>query len=78
MQGRSEDQRDLLDAESVTGHLMKPGSVFAFLARHRKRLFPDLCRDRHTGLEDVSQSRKGTCLSSLPVAVLLRQFALSQ
>ena len=41
MQGRSEDQRDLLDVESVAGHLLKPGSVFAFLAEHRRRLFPD-------------------------------------
>ena len=41
MQGRAEDQQELLDAESVVGHLMKPGSVFAFLAEHRKRLFPD-------------------------------------
>ncbi len=31
----------MLDAESVVGHLMKPGSVFAFLAEHRKTLFPD-------------------------------------
>ncbi len=31
----------MLDAESVVGHLIKPGSVFAFLAEHRKRLFPD-------------------------------------
>ncbi|HEU4346891.1 MAG TPA: IS1182 family transposase [Actinoplanes sp.] len=41
MQGRSEDQRDLLDVESVAGHLLKPGSVFAFLAAHRRVLFPD-------------------------------------
>ncbi len=41
MQGRSEDQRDLLDAESVVGHLVMPGSVFAFLSEHRKELFPD-------------------------------------
>jgi hypothetical protein len=41
MQGRSQDQRELLDAESVVGHLLKPGSVFAFLAQHRRRLFPD-------------------------------------
>jgi len=26
--------------ESVAGHLLKPGSVFAFLAAHRSRLFP--------------------------------------
>jgi hypothetical protein len=41
MQGRSKDQREVLDAESVAGHLLKPGSVFAFLAQHRKELFPD-------------------------------------
>jgi transposase len=41
VQGRSESQRDLLDVESVAGHLLKPGSVFAFLAAHRRELFPD-------------------------------------
>lgn len=41
MQGRSQAQRELLDAESVVGHLMKAGSVFTFLAEHRKVLFPD-------------------------------------
>lgn len=40
MQGRSDDQRELLDVESVAGHLLRPGSVFAFLAAHRGRLFP--------------------------------------
>ncbi len=41
VQGRSDDQRELLDAESVAGHLLKPGSVFGFLAGHRQELFPD-------------------------------------
>ncbi len=41
MQGRSDDKRELLDAESVTGHLLKSGSVFAFLAAHRRELFPE-------------------------------------
>jgi hypothetical protein len=40
-QGRSDDQRELLDAESVAGHLLKADSVFAFLAAHREVLFPD-------------------------------------
>ena len=40
MQGRARDQRDLLDVESVTGHLLEPRSVYAFLAQHRHRLFP--------------------------------------
>ena len=31
----------MLDVESVAGHLLKPGSVFAFLAAHRRELFPD-------------------------------------
>jgi IS5 family transposase len=41
VQGKSDDQRELLDVESVAGHLLKPGSVFAFLAGHRGVLFPD-------------------------------------
>jgi Transposase DDE domain/Transposase domain (DUF772) len=41
VQGRSDDQRELLDAESVAGHLLKPGSVFGFLSAHRSELFPD-------------------------------------
>ena len=40
MQGRAKDQRDLWDVESVAGHLLPAGSVFAFLAEHRHRLFP--------------------------------------
>lgn len=40
MQGESDRQRDLLDVESVAGHLLEPGSVFALLAEHRDRLFP--------------------------------------
>ncbi len=35
MQGRAKDQQELLDAELVVGHLMKPGSLFAFLALQR-------------------------------------------
>src|SRR3954447_18010499 len=30
-----------MDAESVSGHLLPAGSVFAFLAEHRRELFPD-------------------------------------
>ena len=41
VQGRSDVQRELLDAESVAGHLLKAGSVFGFLAAHRQELFPD-------------------------------------
>ncbi|MGI5125777.1 IS1182 family transposase [Pseudonocardia sp. CA-107938] len=41
MQGRFDPQRELLDVESVAGHLLPPGGVFAFLAAHRHELFPD-------------------------------------
>jgi Transposase domain (DUF772) len=41
VQGRPESQRELLDAEWVAGHLLKAGSVFAFLSGHRAQLFPD-------------------------------------
>lgn len=40
MQGFSDPQRELLDADSVTGHLLPAGSVFGFLAEHRLALFP--------------------------------------
>ena len=38
---RAVGQRGLLDVDSVAGHLLKPGSAFAFLAAHRRELFPD-------------------------------------
>lgn len=41
MQGRSDPQRELLDVESVAGHLLPEGGMFAFLAAHRRGLFPD-------------------------------------
>ena len=41
MQGRSRQDRELLDAEEIAGHLVPAGSVFAFLAEHRRELFPD-------------------------------------
>jgi IS5 family transposase len=53
VQGRSEDQRDLLDVESFAGHLVPAGSVFAFLAEHRHRLFPDVM------FEDLFPSGRG-------------------
>jgi hypothetical protein len=41
VQGRSEASPELLDAAVVCGHLVSAGSVHAFLAEHRHRLFPD-------------------------------------
>jgi Transposase DDE domain/Transposase domain (DUF772) len=41
MQGRARMDRELLDAEAIAGDLVPAGSVFGFLARHRRELFPD-------------------------------------
>jgi hypothetical protein len=41
VQGRSDPQRELLDVESVAGHLLPQGGMFAFLAAHRRELFGD-------------------------------------
>jgi len=41
MQGQSRMDRELLDAGEMAGHLVPPGSVFAFLAEYRRELFPD-------------------------------------
>jgi hypothetical protein len=53
MQGISRADRDLWDAGEVTGHLVAPGSVFAFLAEHRAELFPD------SFIADLFPSRTG-------------------
>ena len=53
VQGRSDDQRGLLDVESLAGHLISPGSVFGFLATHRSRVFPPEL------FEDLFPSRRG-------------------
>jgi hypothetical protein len=41
VQGRSDPNRELLDAAALVGHLVPTGSVYSFLAEHRRRLFPD-------------------------------------
>ena len=41
MQGNSDPNMELLDAGVVVGHLVPAGSVYAFLAEHRRWLFPD-------------------------------------
>ena len=41
VQGSSDPNRELLDAAALCGHLVPDGTVYAFLAEHRQRLFPD-------------------------------------
>jgi IS5 family transposase len=62
VQGRSDDQRELLDAESVAGHLLKGDSVFAFLAAHRRELFAEEM------FADLFPSQRGR--PSVPVEVM--------
>src|SRR5260221_10435292 len=75
MQGRSRMDRELLDAEAVAGDLVPAGSVFAFLAAHRRELFDD------SFTADLFPSRTGR--PSLPadlvgaVLVLKELYALS-
>lgn len=62
MQGREQGQRALLDVEALAGELLAPGSVFAFLAEHRGRLFPD------SMMEDLFPSKRGR--PSVPAPVI--------
>lgn len=41
VQGKGDPNVELLDAAALCGHLVPAGSVAAFLAEHRRRLFPD-------------------------------------
>jgi IS5 family transposase len=41
VQGSSGRDRELLDAQALVGHLVSAGTVHAFLAEHRRELFPD-------------------------------------
>lgn len=62
MQGRSDPNVELLDAAGLVGHLVDDGSVYAFLAVERERLFPD-------GLfADLFPSRRGRPSVPAPVA----------
>ncbi|MEO3939279.1 IS1182 family transposase [Dermatophilaceae bacterium Soc4.6] len=61
MQGRPLDARELLDAESVAGHLVDEGSVFGLLAQQRRVLFPEAM------FADLFPSRLGR--PSVPVDV---------
>src|SRR5271165_5346849 len=65
MQGSSRADRELLDAAALCGHLVPEGSVYAFLAEHRRRLFPDEM------FEDLFSSGGGR--PSVPAEVIASQ-----
>jgi Transposase DDE domain/Transposase domain (DUF772) len=62
VQGRADPQREILDVESVAGHLLHAGGMFAFLAGHRRELFPDEL------FADLFPSRRGR--PSIPADVV--------
>jgi hypothetical protein len=62
MQGREGMDRTFLDAVGVVGHLVDPGSMFAFLAAHRGELFPD------EAFADLFPSDQGA--ASIPASVM--------
>ena len=53
MQGSSDQIPELLDAGGLVGHPVPAGSVYALVAEHRRRLFPDVM------FEDLFPSRRG-------------------
>ena len=62
VQGRSDPNVELLDAAGLVGHLVASDSVYAFLAQHRERLFPDEL------FADLFPSRRGRPSVPAPVA----------
>ena len=62
MQGRSDPNVELLDAAGLVGHLVADDSVYAFLAEHRERMFPDEV------FADLFPSRRGRPSVPAPVA----------
>jgi hypothetical protein len=62
VQGVERVDRELLDAQALVGHLVPEGSMFAFLAEHRRDVFPD------GEFEDLFPSGKGR--PSIPASVM--------
>jgi hypothetical protein len=62
MQGVERADRELLDAEALVGHLVAEGSMFAFLAAHRRDVFGD------EEFEDLFPSGRGR--PSIPGSVM--------
>lgn len=62
VQGVELGDREFLDAGALVGHLVPEGSMFAFLASHRRDLFPD------REFEDLFRSGRGR--PSIPASVM--------
>ncbi|GCE38682.1 transposase, IS4 family protein [Rhodococcus wratislaviensis] len=62
MQGVEREDRELLDAQALVGHLVPEGGMFAFLAAHRHDVFSD------EEFEDLFPSGRGR--PSIPASVM--------
>jgi hypothetical protein len=62
VQGVERSDRELLDARALVGHLVPEGSMFAFLAEHRRDLFAD------SEFDDLFPSGRGR--PSIPASVM--------
>jgi hypothetical protein len=65
VQGVERADRELLDARALVGHLVPEGSIFAFLADHRGRVFPD------EDFADLFRSGLGRPSMPAPVAMTI-------
>jgi hypothetical protein len=75
MQGRESMNRTFLDAADVVGHLVDPGSMFAFLAAHRGELFPDeMFTDLFSSVEGAS-SIPGSVMASVMTLQTLHDYS---
>jgi IS5 family transposase len=70
VQGRSDPNRQLLDAAALCRRLVPDGSVYAFLADHRRELFPDVM------FEDLFVSATGR--PSVPADVMAAAMVLKE
>jgi Transposase domain (DUF772)/Transposase DDE domain len=68
MQGEERMDRELWDTAAIAGHLVPPGSMFAFLAAHRAGLFPD------EDFADLFPSGRGR--PSIPASVMAAAMTL--
>jgi IS5 family transposase len=75
MQGHEVMDRTLLDAASMVGHLVDPGSMFAFLAGHRGGLFPEeMFADLFPSVEGAS-SIPGSVMASVMTLQTLHDYS---
>ena len=71
VQGKSDPvNRELMDAGALVGHLVRPGSVYALLAEHRHRLFPD---EMFTDLFRSGRGRPSVPADVIATVMILQQ-----